>query len=379
MFRFQEIIGHSELKDNLLKISNSSKLPHSYLFSGKMGYATFGISVAFLKYLYCENKTDTDSCNECSSCQKINTFQHPDVHYILPSFSTKELSRDLLPKFSNFINEKGMIFDVKDWMEYNQSDNSKIRSAEIDHILHQANMSSYMGGYTTIVIWNFESIGKEQNKLLKILEEPPLKTRFILISENSNLILPTVISRCSIQSVNRYSNEEVHQYLEEKTIDTSPDQLDICQGNLILAKRYFESSNKEMELDEMLLFYLKGFIKFHERKITNIQHVLKISNDLASESKNNCKKFFEYHLSFLRQILIYKYTEKHQVSEKLEKALIYFSSSLEIDQIDLWIEYVENTIRHLHGNINKRICFVSLAVKVGRLQSRTEFEKIERV
>jgi DNA polymerase-3 subunit delta' len=378
MFQFKDIIGQEEMKSSLITQVQSGKLHHAHLFLGKMGFGTFQLAMAFIKYIYCRDKRADDSCEECPNCLKTSKLNHIDIHFTVPSFDIKELSKSLLPNFRDIVEENQGLFDLKDWIDFNKEKNAKIRSAECDIILHDMGLSSYEDGYKTQIIWMAESLEKESNKILKILEEPNPQTLFILIAESSDRLLPTILSRCNIHKVLPLKYDQVTSYLRQvkdiQPSETLTRAVHFSDGDLIEAERYLADEDSEFPLEANLINYLRGMINFQERKFDNINKAIKQAELLAAQSKSNQKKFLDYFQYFLRQVVMIKYTQISQLNETLLKAAYHFANNLEIDQIEAWSQLVDKYHYAVDGNANVKISFVSLAIESGKIQNREEFE-----
>lgn len=378
MFQFKDIIGQDEVKTSLIAQVNSGKLHHAHLFLGKMGYGTFQLAMAFLKYIYCQDKQENDSCGECANCIKLSKFNHIDIHCTLPSFDINNLSSALMPEFREIVEEKKGMFDLKDWMDFHKEKNAKIRSAECDIILHDMGLSSYEGGYKTQIIWMAESLEKDSNKILKILEEPNPQTLFILIAENSDRLLPTILSRCNIHKILPLRNEQIQDYFIHQQGQQDTDALEraihFAEGDIIEAERYLADEDSEFPLEQNLINFLRGLINFHERKFDNINKAMKQAEVLSGQSKSNQKKFLEYFQYFLRQVIMIKITGNSQLNESLLKAGHHFANLLDLDQIEVWNQLLDKYHFAIEGNANVKISFVSLAIESGKIQNREEFE-----
>lgn len=378
MFQFSDILGQNEVKSSLIKQANSGKLHHAHLFLGKMGYGSFQIAMAFVKYIYCTQKQEADSCDQCPNCSKINKLSHIDIHFTLPSFDKDHLSKELIPNYRQLIEDTDAMFDLKDWQDFNNSKNSKIRSVEFDKILYDMGLTSYEDGYKTQIIWMAEYMEKESNKILKILEEPNPKTLFILVAENSDRLLPTILSRCNIHKIPPLKSEEVSNhirtYLPNLNSESVSRIVQFAEGNIIEAKRFAEDEDSSFPLEANLLDFLRGLINFHARKFDNINKAILQAEVIAAQSKPNQKKFLEFFQYFLRQVILIKFNQKGQLSDNLLKAGYHFAKSLDIDQIETWALLIDKYHYAIDGNANVKISFVSLAIESGKLQDREEYK-----
>lgn len=380
---FKEIIGHQHIKQDLILQVNSGKLHHAHLLLGKMGYNTFALALALVQYIYCKDKQADNSCGTCSNCLKIKHLNHPDIHFTFPTFESKYNCASLLPDFKKIIEETQACFDIKDWLEYHSKQNAKIRAVEFDTILNTLSMYAYEEGYKTQIIWYADYMEKESNKLLKILEEPSDKSLFILIAASSDDILPTILSRCNIHKINALTEDELKQELVQRKSEFTEASLDkayvFSEGDVIEAVRYLKDLDTDFSYEEMLIQYLKGVVSFGNRNFTKTNDLIEISLKIAALSKENQKKFLDFILYFLKQVLQYKFLEKSDVNDSLIKGVQFFSTKLEIDQIEHWTSLIDQTYYAIEGNANSKITFVSLAIESGMLMNRKEFEKMNHI
>lgn len=380
MFSFSDIQGHHDVKSALLQQIRGGKLHHAHLFLGKMGYGGFPIAMAFVRYLYCKNRTETDSCGQCSHCHKIEKLIHPDIHFAFPSFESKVLSSDLMERFRDIALGTNGLFDLKDWMLSNQKKNAKIRTGEFDVIIDHLSLASFEGGYKTQIVWMAENMDKESNKILKILEEPGPNTVFVLLAESSDRILPTVISRCNIHKINKLPTSILMDTLKKERPNCPEDSISksliFSDNDLIEARRYLDDMDNTFSLEDNLKKFLKGLILFDQRKFSNIKNIIEFSEEIADQHPTIQIKFLEYFLYFIRQLNLYKHLGKCEVSPSLEKAIEYFAPKLEIDQIQVWHDLIQEMTRSVERKANVKLSFVSLGIESGRLQNRDEFESI---
>ena len=306
MFLFSEILGQEEIKSSLIRQARSEKLHHAHIFLGKMGHGTFQLALSFLKYIYCENKSEIDSCSECSNCLKIDKFVHPDIHFTFPSFESKVLSDSLIGQFKQITWDTNAIFDLKDWLDFNQKKNSKIRADECDIMINNMSMSSYSNGYKTQVIWLADKLEKESNKILKILEEPNPNSLFILVAESSEDILPTILSRCNIHKVPSTSSNAVFEKLKGERISLEPELIEksliFSEGDIIEARRFLDDFDSSFSLEDNLKKFLKGLIYFEQRKFSNINNFIQFGEEIANQSQSIQLKFLEILNLFLATI-----------------------------------------------------------------------------
>ena len=203
--RFKDIIGHETLKRHLAESIDKGRISHAQLFSGAAGVGTLPLAIAYAQYLNCTSRHDGDSCGVCPSCIKMQQLAHPDLHFVFPVNKQGKksgevvLSADFLPLWREVVAESGGYFTRQEW--YDRLDLGKtlrgmISAREADEIIRRLQFKSFESEYKITIIWQPETMNEEAaNKILKILEEPWDKTLFILVSERTDLLLPTIISR----------------------------------------------------------------------------------------------------------------------------------------------------------------------------------------
>ena len=195
--RFAELHGNDELKRVLTEMVDSGRVPHAILFSEEDGGGAFPLCVAFLQYLYCADRHDGDSCGECPSCNKISKLIHSDLHIVFPASASKTSSA-FMPEFRELA-AANPYFRESELNAALRTDgkNTSITVADSRQLLDSLSLTALEGGYRSVIIYLPEKMNAEAaNKLLKLIEEPPQMTQFLLISHRPDKLLPTISSRC---------------------------------------------------------------------------------------------------------------------------------------------------------------------------------------
>lgn len=200
---FSNVVGQYAAKDGLIRMWESGHLPHALLLAGHEGTGGLPMALAAAQYIFCENKQSNDSCGACPSCSKVSKLEHADLHISFPSISpkpgTKAMSRYYIGEFREFIAQTpyGTTYD---WLQFINAENKQgnITAEECREMIDQLNLKSYEGGKKMLIIWRPEYLGKEGNILLKMIEEPPADTIIIMVAENMEDILPTILSRTQL-------------------------------------------------------------------------------------------------------------------------------------------------------------------------------------
>jgi len=224
--QFSEIPGQFELKKQLTSAFNKGKVAHAQLFSGRPETAAMPMALAYATYLMCQNRTEEDSCGTCPNCVRMRKLVHPDIHYVFPKISASDGGKyekvlaEALPKFRSFI-ETQPFGSLENWAKtYDQENKNLLISREDSrYILKNVSMRSVEGGYKILIIWYPESMNPSSaNAILKVLEEPPEKTLYLLVTYSYDLLLATITSRSQLIIVPPNSDEELESYLVEKGV-----------------------------------------------------------------------------------------------------------------------------------------------------------------
>lgn len=215
--RFADIIGQEDLKRHLARSVDAGRVSHAQLFTGASGYGSLALAVAYVQYLCCRHRREGDSCGECPDCKQIEALAHPDLHLVFPvnkqgkKAGEAMLSDEFLPQFRALFAERQGYFSSQEW--YDRLDLGKtlkgmISAREADEMIRKLSFKSYEADYKAMLIWLPETMNEEaSNKILKILEEPWERTVFLLVSEQPDRLLPTILSRTQEVAVPRIAPE----------------------------------------------------------------------------------------------------------------------------------------------------------------------------
>ncbi len=249
---FKEVIGQKHLKQQLIRSVTSNHISHSQLFLGNAGSGTLALAMAYAQYILCANRTDEDSCGVCPSCVKLQKLVHPDVHFVYPFANINNVTNPICELFIEQWRKKlsiGPYFTLNQWYDSLELENKQghIFQGESREILRKLSFKTYEGEYKIMLIWMAETMNVvAANKLLKILEEPPEKTLFLLITESTEEMLPTILSRSQILRIPPIEAESMAQALAERyTLDESnlKNLVHISGGNFIRAMEHIKASD----------------------------------------------------------------------------------------------------------------------------------------
>src|SRR5579872_3918083 len=219
---FKNVIGQSQVKQHLVELVQSNRLSHALLFLGPEGSGALPMALAFAQYVVCENKTDEDACGVCPSCAKAKQLVHPDIHFTYPVIpkkaGDKPVSSDYGAEWREFIHQYPY-GNAYDWLQFIGAENKQgnITAQECNDIIHKLSLKSFESGYKILIMWMPEYLGNEGNKLLKLIEEPPANTLFLLVAETESLILQTILSRTQLVKVPLPETADIEKALMEKS------------------------------------------------------------------------------------------------------------------------------------------------------------------
>jgi DNA polymerase III subunit delta' len=361
--QFAQVYGHQKIKEQLIRNVENNRLPHAQLFLGNEGSGKLGLAIALTQYIYCTERTPTDSCGVCSSCRKISSHSHPDVHFTYPVSASKEISTQHIEKWRE-INASSMYFNTTDWMEAIAKDGNKtpnITREETRSILSRLSLKPYEGEAKTLIIWMPEYLKKESNVLLKLIEEPPQKTYFILVAEQSKQLLPTITSRTQLTKIPSYSYEETHAFLDTKygLEKSSLEQIArLSDGNLRMANNLIENNSNDygsLFRDWMLACYRN-----------DLKSVSDISDKLHAMGKNQIQLFLTHGIGVLRECMLHQTIDNYTINAESSQVdfIQKLSSTLNAFFIEKIYTQINEVIYHLQRNANPKIALFNLSINI---------------
>jgi DNA polymerase-3 subunit delta' len=276
--KFSEIIGQKSIVDKLIRSVAEERVSHAQLFAGPEGSGKLALAIAFAQYISCENGTADDSCGLCPSCIKYEKLAHPDLHFVYPVFkkgSQKEpVSTDFIQQWRELVTETPY-FNLNTWLNILGVENEQglIYSSEASEIIKKLSFKTYESDYKSMIIWLPEKMHTATaNKLLKLIEEPPDKTLFLLVSEEADLILPTIMSRCQFVRVPAIDRKDLARAFSEKMDLPAGKAFDLARaanGNFVRGKAMItEDENRKENFSQfvnlMRLAWKKDIISLSE-------------------------------------------------------------------------------------------------------------------
>jgi DNA polymerase III subunit delta' len=377
--KFNEILGHKTFINHLVNTVITGRIPHAQLFIGSEGSGILTVAIAYSQMILCSN-LGTENSLENESCNlKFESFSHPDLHFIYPTVTTEDVktkpkSVDFIKKWKNFLKEKpyGSLFDWYSFLEV-QNKQGEIRVDDSQEILKTLALKSYEGGYKIMIVWMAEKMNvAASNKLLKLLEEPPEKTLFILIAENEEDIIQTIRSRCQVLHFGKLSDNDIISELTSNhgiDIQTATKIAHQSQGDFNKALQLLEGNSEELPFGEWFVQWVRAAFRA-KGNATSILDLISWSEKIASLGRETQKMFLNYCTEMFRQAVLFNYQAEKLVylDPKVEKfKLENFAPFVNGNNINDIFREISDAQYHIERNGNAKIIFTDLSIRLTRL------------
>jgi DNA polymerase-3 subunit delta' len=367
---FKEIIGHQSVKQRLVRSFKEGRISHAQLFLGPEGSGSLPMAWAYAQYISCTNKTESDSCGECSSCVKYNKLVHPDLHFVYPVALSKDVktSSDAAVEWREALLDNPYI-TLFQWFELLSAENKQavIGVDESAEILRKLSLTTYEAEYKIMIIWQAEKMNPAAaNKLLKILEEPPDKTLFILVCESEDQLLKTIVSRTQLIKINKIGDADLIEALVTRH-QLSPTDAEkiahLADGNYAEALNLLnENENAALNLTSFQKL-MRSSLKFDPKA------VLSFIDDMSVSGRERQKNFLTYALHIMRESIIMNYGDGSLTKLTMEEQAFVqkFAPFIHSNNIERFIEELNKAHFHMERNANPKILFMDLAFKFNEL------------
>ena len=365
---FKDVVGHEELKKSLAQEIDNDRISHAQLFLGKTGYGSFPLAMAFVQYLLCENRKNHDSCGECPSCSKVSKMQHPDVHFSFPTVQAEAKTSDEQFSIWKSMMEENTYSSLNNWINTSDPKGRKpiISKFQSEQIVKKLSLKSFEGKHKVSIIWMADEMNTVcANKLLKIIEEPPKDTVFILIAESQETVLPTILSRTQLVKVKQLDDTAILTELNKKNNlgdDVLKSIVSRSEGDLgvaynLLSAQGSESQNRERFIELMRVCYKKQVLP-----------MMAWAEGMAKLGREEQKHFLRYSLYMVRQSLMKNYTEDKLLRASpeevafLDKFARFITGNNVLDFTNLFDESHYNVERNAHA----KMLFTNITFEVMR-------------
>lgn len=366
--RFQDIPGLDTLKESLVASYKNNHIAHAQLFNGSPGGGGLAMAMAFSSYLLCENKQDQDSCGECAACQKTGRLVHPDVHYIYPKPSASKsteydkLQAETLKKWRVFAQEKTYA-GLDDWVSDNGYENKNVLISKEDsrNIIKTVSMKSFEGDFKILIIWYPEFMHPAAaNGILKVLEEPPTQTVYLLVSYAYDALLATIKSRTQIFNVGPFAEEEIKTYLV-KVNGAEPSAAEmiarLSAGSL--GKAIHEYEQADALNYETFQTWMQHCLKKEYSELARLTEAFYVS------SKPRQRNQLEFSISLIRDALLAQLDNPQLMPREGAEGdfLKKFGRFATTNKLEKIYQLMSAALIHLQRNASPRITFMNLSLQ----------------
>ena len=368
---FKAVVGQERIISQLQNFVSNDKIPHAIMLETKEGRGGLSLAIALANLLQCTNVQDNDACGECNNCLKSMQLIHPDIHFSFPVVKADGKKRD--ESFSNDFLEpwreivlENPYFSMQSWLERIGAEKStaNINVKECNEIIKKLSLRAYSGAKKVLILWLPEYLGKEGNRLLKLIEEPTDDTIIIFVTHNASRILNTIHSRCQILRIPIIEEDAIKTYIKDAfNIDGSElaSVLSLSEGNLVTAMEMAEGIDSNLS-EEVISWLLRNY----EFKIEELANWI---DNFARESKEYQKQFFRFINYISRTVL------KHQVFGKNTDENAGFGGTnfeklakiLTLSKVEVLEQIADQSIDEINRNISVKIMMMATSLKVSKL------------
>jgi DNA polymerase-3 subunit delta' len=365
-----EIVGQAEVKGRLQKMVNENRIPHALLFSGPEGCGNLPAALAFAQLVFCPNKQNGNACGVCPTCLKVGKLVHPDLHFVFPIAKSKDVpvSSAVISEFREAFLENPYL-SLNNWFDFLGAENKQpiIPVEESNNIIKTLSYTSFEGSYKIMIIWQPEKMNAASaNTLLKILEEPPDKTLFILVSSQPDQLLATIFSR--VQQIPFFKIDE--KDIIDALVKTYKVNNEVAkQAALLSDGSYNEAKILLTQNDDQLSFlqHFQGFMRIALK--FDCEKALQWVDDNAATGREKQKQFLQYSLEIFRDSLMYNYGSRDLVrlSGNEKQFLEKFAPFVNQKNYEKLAEEFNSSYYYVERNANPKILFLDLLLKTNEL------------
>ncbi|MBR4046901.1 MAG: DNA polymerase III subunit [Bacteroides sp.] len=367
MFGFNEVVGHEAIKQRIKQDVLNGRMPHALMFTGPSGVGKLPMALALARYLSCPNRTAEDACGACPSCRKWEKLAHPDVHFVFPFLKRpkKEVCNDFLPEWRELLMTMPY-FEMNDFLDAINASNGQpvIYGKESDEINKKLSLKSSEGGAKVVVFWLPEKMNATSaNKLLKLIEEPPAATYFILVSNDVEKVLPTIVSRTQQIWIPPIAKQDIMIALQERYSLSSSDSEQIAH----IAMGSFVKALQTIHLNEENERNFERFVGIMRASYARrIQDMRAWSEEMAASGRESGKNFLQYAQRMMRESFIsnLRQGEMNYMNKPEQNFTIRFAPFINEQNIIEISEELQLAEKHIEQNVNGKMVFFDLALKL---------------
>ncbi|NDV83818.1 DNA polymerase III subunit delta [Bacteroides sp. 51] len=366
---FRDVIGQEAAKLKLIQEVHEGRIPHAQLICGPEGIGKIPLAIAYARFISCTNRGEADACGTCPSCIKFNKLVHPDVHFVFPIVKSakgkKEVCDDYIADWRRFVLDNPY-FGLSHWLNEMGAENSQaiIYAKESDEIVRKLSLKSSQGGYKFVILWLPEKMHAVcANKLLKLLEEPPEKTVFLLLSEAPDMVLGTILSRAQRYNMKKIDEQSIAQVLEKK-YGIQPRE---SQSIAHLANGDFVKALETIHLNEEKQLFFDLFVSLmrlsYQRKIKEMKAW---SEQVAAMGRERQKSFLEYCQRMVRENFIHNLHNPNLTYMTLDEQnfATRFAPFINERNVMGLMDEMSEAQKHIQQNVNAKMVFFDFSLKM---------------
>lgn len=372
---FKDVVGQEGLIKRLIQPVREERISHAQLFSGPEGTGKLALAIAYAQYVSCKNRSETDSCGVCPSCHKYAKLAHPDLHFVFPIYNSPKIKNPVSDDFITQWREmvlKTPYFTMGQWLNYIEAENAQglIYERESDSIYRKLNLKSFESEFKVMIIWLPEKMHVAcSNKLLKLIEEPPSKTLFILITEDEEAVISTIRSRAQLIKFPFIDKDSIKKaLLEIPEMDEGliPDAVHLANGNFIKALEYVNPGEDEQ------FFFQKFQEMMRQAYKREVFQQIEWAEEMARIGRDKQKAFFAFALRLVREyfVLNMKKSTLVYLNQEEKNWGKQFAPFINERNVVAFFNEFELSIKHISMNGNPRIIFLDTALRMVRLIKR---------
>jgi len=363
----KDVVGQWHAKESFLRMWEHNHLPHALLLAGREGSGGLPLALAFAQFLFCSEKSGRDACGKCAGCTKSARLEHADLHLTFPAISpkpgTKALSKLFIQEFREFVAQTPYS-SVFDWLQFIDAENKQgnIPAEECREIIDNLNLKSYEGGKKVQIIWMAEYLGKEGNILLKLIEEPPADTVLILVAENTEEVLPTILSRTQIIRLAPLSAADIAQGLADRSLADprkAAQVAHLADGSFSEALRLLQHAQNDM-FPEVKRWFNAVFTG-------NGPELVKFADEISKTGREQQKNLLQFVIQLLEQTIRHRYLPEVAIPLPEEEAAFVrklAAQKIGFEAISGMIGQLSASIYHIERNVHGKTELLALSIRM---------------
>lgn len=364
------IVAQHDVRSRLARLVAEDRVPHAMLISGPEGCGKLAIALELARALLCHHPVDGHACDECPACKMSDKWVHPDLHFVFPIIkpagSSAEVTSDYYLSQWRELLRRTPYFDRQDWLTEMGVGNqqSQIPVAESDSILRKLSLTASQGGAKVMLVWLPEQMNLQTaNKLLKVLEEPPRGTYFLLVSEQPDALLPTILSRTQLTRIPPLRADEIARALVEVQGLQGEDARQVARqsgGNYIAALRQITvNADAGLFFDMFVLLMRLSYMR-------DIKGIRSWADDVAEWGRERQKNFLTYALRMVRENFVYNFRlpELNYMNRQEADFAVRFARFINEGNVIPMADTIEQAMRDVGQNVNPRMVFFDFGLQM---------------